>query len=162
MNYVKHPRYGNKPIPSGESYSEEDVLSAHWSYSSLKIFKETAIKADISKQNYGLYPRKIYVDIEETCNICKRAFIFFAKEQMFWFEQLGFYVDAHCNQCPDCRRHSRNTKSLQKRYQLLVETENRTTKQNKLLKQIAMELFQLGYIKDEKLLRIDTGSKQDA
>jgi len=45
------------------------IDSAHWHYSSLKYFPETAIFADTSKQNFAIYPRKIYVDIEEMCEI---------------------------------------------------------------------------------------------
>jgi hypothetical protein len=64
-DYVMHPRYGNKPISSGEQFRVEDILHAHWRYTADSIFTETAIKADISKQNYSTFPIAIYVDLEK-------------------------------------------------------------------------------------------------
>ncbi len=118
-NFVKHSRYGNTPIPSDYKYTKEEIDKAHWRYSSLKYFQETAIPADTTKQKYNLYPRKIYVDIEEQCEVCKRPFIFFAKEQKYWFENLGFWIDAHCTKCIDCRKKDQEIRTYQKIYQTL-------------------------------------------
>jgi len=41
---------------------------------------------------------------------------------------------------------------MQKCYQQLVETNNRTGEQNLELKKVANELFKQGYIKDKRLL----------
>jgi hypothetical protein len=152
--YVNHPRYGAHPIPSEDKISEEELKWAHWRYQSLKCFPETAIRADIDKQNYAIYPRRVYVDIEETCGNCGRPFIFFAKEQKYWFEILGFWVDAHCTKCIDCRKKVQEIKLLQKRYQVLVGKENRSPSESKDLKAVAMELYQLGFIRDTKKIEI--------
>jgi hypothetical protein len=48
--YVNHPRFGNKPIPSDYKYSTEEIERAHWRYSSLEYFPETAIPANTDKQ----------------------------------------------------------------------------------------------------------------
>lgn len=153
MEYVNHPKYGNVPLASDEEHSLEEITNAHWRYSSLQFFPQTAIKADTSLQNFRMCPRRIYVDIEETCTVCSRLFIFFAREQQYWFEHLKFYVDSHCRECFECRQVSKRTKSMQARYQRLRETADRTPVQDAELEDIALVLYQLGIIKDEKLLR---------
>lgn len=144
--YVNHPRYGDRPILSGTQYSSEEVLHAHWQYKIESCFPETAIKADTSKQNYATYPIKLYVDIEKKCIQCDRWFIFFAQEQKYWFETLKFYVDADCVKCIDCRKKEQSIKRLMLDYETLVKNKNRTAKETSNLKNIALELFQLGYI----------------
>lgn len=50
--YVNHPRYGNEPITSHANILEGELLSSYWKYKTVKYFLETAIHADITKQNY--------------------------------------------------------------------------------------------------------------
>ena len=147
--FVKHPRYGSETIPSDFHYSLDDIESSHWRYASLKLFPESAIPADISRQKYAVYPRSIYVDLEEQCEVCKRPFIFFALEQKFWFETLGFWVDAHCTRCIDCRKKDQNVRRLQNTYAELRVKANLNREETKLLKNTALELLQLGYITDK-------------
>ena len=157
-NYVIHPRYGSAPLVSKDEVPACTIDSAHWRYSSLQYFPETAIFADTSKQNFAIYPRKIYVDIEETCEVCGRPFIFYAQEQKHWFEDLGFWIDAHCTRCVECRKKDQGTRFMHKRYQELIVLKERTNPQNKELKQIAIKLYKLGYIRNPNKLNIDTGS----
>lgn len=152
--YVNHPRYGDYPVPSNEKISEEELNWAHWRYKHVKCFFKTAIRADTEKQHYCMFPRKVYVDIEEICRNCGRPFIFFAKEQKHWFEELGFWIDAHCTKCIDCRKKEQEIKLLQKRYQALVVKQNRSPSESKDLKAVAMELFQMGFIKDVSKIEI--------
>ena len=146
--YVTHPRYGNKPTRSDLIASNDEIMQSHWSYNKDSIFPESAIKADISKQNYSIYPRNIYVDVEKQCIQCNRWFIFYAKEQKYWYETLGFYVDADCVKCIDCRKKEHSIKHMMQDYEKLIAKETRTEKETKQLKTIALELFQLGYIRD--------------
>lgn len=146
--YVNHPRFGDKPISSGYQYSIAEIENAHWRYSSLEYFPETVIPANIEKQAYSIFPRALYVDIVERCEVCHRFFIFFAQEQQYWFETLGFWIDAHCTRCYDCRKKDREIRSMQHKYQLLVEKSDRSEAQSRELKQIALELYQLGYIRN--------------
>jgi len=154
-SFVAHPRYGDKPIPSNQNLSVPEIKSAHWRYGSVSFFPETAIVANVEKQNYATYPRSLYVDIEEVCTVCNRPFLFFALEQKYWFEVLGFYIDAHCTRCFDCRKKDQNVKKMFFIYTALVTKDDRTEAENQQLKQVALELFQLGYIRDrEKVDRI--------
>ncbi|GJM07834.1 MAG: hypothetical protein DHS20C11_01100 [Lysobacteraceae bacterium] len=87
--YVPHPRYGDKPVYSGESFTLEEIHSAFWRYRGEAVFPESAVAADVDKQNYSIFPRKVYVDIEKACRECGRHFLFYALEQRYWFEELG-------------------------------------------------------------------------
>lgn len=146
--YVKHPRYGDKPISTGANFPVSEIVRAHWQYNEESIFPDTAILADTSVQNYSMYPIEIYVDIEKQCRDCGRWFIFFAQEQKYWFEVLRFYVDADCVKCIECRKKEQNIKNMMREYELLSKNKNRSNKETSKLKNIALELFQLGYIKD--------------
>ena len=115
-NYVPHPRYGTAPIPSGYKVNEDEIRRGHWRLSCDRIFPETVLAADPENQNYALYPRKYYVDIERICRTCHRPFLFFAREQLYWFETLRFFVDADCVFCPQCRRASRAIQRRLRRY----------------------------------------------
>ena len=151
--YVSHPRYGDKPIVSEEySYSTEEVAQSYWKYERVTFFPETAIPADTEKQYYVAVPRRLYVDIEEKCETCGRLFLFFAEEQKYWFETLKFYIDAHATRCTDCRVKHREHKDIHKTYQDLLKKTDRTDEETKVLKKAALELYQLGYIKDQDLI----------
>lgn len=146
--YLNHPRYGDKPIISNTSSTIEAIENAHWRYSSLKYFPNTVILADIKKQNYAIYPRALYVDIEEKCGTCSKAFIFFAQEQQYWFEVLGFWVDSHCTHCFECRKHARYILTLRKRYDMLTSLDNKTSSEKTQRKELANTLYCLGIIKN--------------
>ncbi len=147
--YVMHPRYGDRPIESEFKFTKDEIERAFWLYGSVKYFENTVIPADISKQNYAVFPRKLYVDIEELCIRCGRPFLFFALEQRHWFETLGFWIDAHCTRCADCRRSDNDIKKMQRTYSSLVQKAERTAAETKELKQYALELYMRGYIKDK-------------
>ena len=70
-----------------------EVLRRYPSYLSNRraYFPESAIPADESRQNYSVIPRLCYVDELRRCRKCDRDFIFFAREQHFWYEVLRFW-----------------------------------------------------------------------
>tara|TARA_B100002049_G_scaffold235697_1_gene220651 strand:- start:1829 stop:2110 length:282 start_codon:yes stop_codon:yes gene_type:complete len=91
------------------------------------------------------------------CEIYGRPFIFYAQEQKHWFEDLGFWIDAHCTRCVECRKKDQGTRFMHKRYQELIVLKERTNPQSKELKQIAIKLYKLGYIRNPNKLNIDIG-----
>lgn len=119
---VPHPRYGSKPAVSGITVPEEVIRQGHWRYSQGKIYPESVLLADPSKQNYSTFPRDYYVDVLRHCRQCERPFIFFAREQRHWFETLKFYVDADCVHCHPCRRASQALHRRLQRYSHLART----------------------------------------
>lgn len=101
---VPHPRYGAESVASGEGLSEATVRASYWGYHDAVLYPESAIVADWGRQNFSTFPRGTYVDLRERCRDCGREFLFFAREQKHWYEELGFYVDARCVRCPACRK----------------------------------------------------------
>lgn len=146
--YVPHPRYGDKPVYSGESFTLEEIHSAFWQYRGETVFPESAVAADVEKQNYSIFPRKVYVDIEKACRECGRPFLFYALEQRYWFEQLGFFVDADCVKCVECRKAEQQVKLLMLEYEALLKLDKRDGQESARLKDVAEELFRVGYIKN--------------
>ena len=150
--YVTHPRYGKIPMFHGRGFTEDDITNSYWFYKHVIFFKHSAIVADISKQNYTTCPRKLYVDIEKRCMECDREFIFYALEQRYWYEELGFYVDADCTKCINCRNKEKYLKKKKEIYDELITKRNRTLLEIKELKNIAFELSEMGFFKNKSKL----------
>jgi hypothetical protein len=127
--YVPHPRYGDSSRPSEIKVPESDIRSGFWRLRGDTIFPESVLLAQTEKQNFAIYPRKYYVDVLRCCLTCHRPFIFFAREQRYWFETLRFFVDADCVYCPECRRESRVVQRRLRRYSDLFAKNERTRKE---------------------------------
>lgn len=112
---VPHPRFGTESVRSGHAVAFED-LDHCWRSRRETIFLESVLPADTSRQNYVAVPRRFYVDVLKECRKCHRRFIFFAREQKFWFEELHFYIDADCIHCPKCRRDEHQMRAAIERY----------------------------------------------
>ena len=145
---MPHPRYGTEPIPSGYKVDEDKIRRGHWRLSGDRIFPETVLAANTEKQNYALYPRKYYVDVERICRTCHRAFLFFAREQRYWFETLRFFVDADCVFCPQCRRESRAIHRRLRRYSALYANPAPSRKDFMFLVDDAVFLVEHGVLKN--------------
>jgi putative zinc ribbon protein len=104
--------------------------------------------ARTEEQNYAVFPRRYYVDVLRTCGSCARHFIFFAKEQRYWFETLKFFVDADCVLCPDCRRESRSIQRRLRRYSDLMKRETRAEDELQVLVDDATYLFERGVLRN--------------
>ncbi|HOP64678.1 MAG TPA: zinc-ribbon domain containing protein [Spirochaetota bacterium] len=90
--------------------------------------KGKALIGDYSRQNYGLGgPTLMYVELKYRCRSCSEDFIFSAKEQQYWYEELGFLVDSHPVNCPDCRKKIRFVKHGAKRLAELYRLERKLT-----------------------------------
>lgn len=86
-----------------------------------KFIKGTAIEADEAKQPSAAYFVKYYFDEIHHCPDCDRPFIFFAREQQFWFEELGFSLDTIGKWCYDCRQLRNAARNRKKRYGKLLK-----------------------------------------
>lgn len=118
---VPHPHYGRSPQLNGVPLKEAAAFVLY-EYQPSWTFPTTRIAADSSRQNYSLMPRTDYIDVLRKCRDCRRWFVFFAKEQQHWFEQLQFFVDSACLRCAECRRQQRHKKDAQRRYaEMLAE-----------------------------------------
>lgn len=146
--YVPHPRYGASPRPSGVQIPETDLRRGYWRLRRETLFLETALIAETTKQNFAVYPRKYYVDVLRSCRTCHRPFIFFAREQRYWYETLRFFVDADCVRCPDCRRDSRAVHRRLRRYSDLFAKAEPTRKELMFMVDDGIYLLAHGVLKN--------------
>ena len=98
----------------GESSSKH--MPVHFFWDCAHLDHASAVRADVSRQNYSVCPRYWYVDGTFECSVCGEAFCFTAAEQRRWYEELGFYVDSYAKDCPSCRGDKRRRKELRKEY----------------------------------------------
>jgi hypothetical protein len=150
---VPHPRYGDTVITSGSKLSEAEVRNSFWGYGSAIIFPESAITADVSRQNFSIYPRRYYVDILKKCRNCDKSFLFFAKEQLYWYEVLGFYIDADCVHCPECRVKEAELRRKFQRYSQSIGQSDLADREFATLIGDAVFLWTAGVLIDEQKLR---------
>ncbi|HEV2845685.1 MAG TPA: zinc-ribbon domain-containing protein [Thermoanaerobaculia bacterium] len=112
----RHPLYGEIPLvevvrqdPGGEvRYLDYDR-----DYS--PPIPQGAVRGDVAKQHFCPIchvPRYFYVDQERPCVECGRDFVFSAREQKYWYEDLRFHFDSVAIRCPECRRKQRTRKTL--------------------------------------------------
>lgn len=147
-NFVPHPRYGSEPTTSGVKLPDSELKHGFWRHHREVMFPESALIANPENQNYAVFPRKYYVDVVRSCRTCHRPFIFFAKEQRYWFETLKFFVDADCVLCPVCRRESRNIQRRLRRYSDLFARTNPSRKELMYLVDDAAFLVERGVLRN--------------
>lgn len=150
---VPHPRYGTTIVPSGCGATEAEVRGSFYAYRTQTIFPETAIPADLPRQNYTTFPRGYYVDILDTCRGCRRPFVFYAREQQFWYEELGFYIDTGCVYCPLCRRAQHEFRDGLRRYTDSIGRDDLDPGALATLVDDAVMLWRAGVLRDESKLR---------
>ncbi len=91
-------------------------MPRHLFWDARHIDYATAVRADISKQDFTICPRHWYVDAASRCARCGKSFVFSAAEQKAWYEELKFYVDSLPKRCQACRRELRELKRLRQEY----------------------------------------------
>lgn len=78
-----------------------------------------ALIADKSKLNMGnTYdsPPEYYVDYRFTCIDCGAESIWTARQQKWWYEEIGAFIHTTAVRCSSCRLKIRNRKLAQKRH----------------------------------------------
>lgn len=153
---VPHPRYGSDVQPSGLNVPRKIVLESYWRYEMVPeepVFPESAIPADTARQNFCLFPRGYYVDTLKICRTCERPFLFFAREQKYWYEELGFYIDADCVRCVECRHREHVEKPRFHRYGRRVHARELSDVELEELVSDAVFLYEIGKLRKEQTLR---------
>lgn len=120
---VPHPHYGSSPQLNGVLMKDAAEFGIYQSQPSW-TFPTTRIPAVPSRQNYTVMPRTDYFDVLRKCKDCSRWFVFFAKEQQHWYEELRFFVDSTSLRCAECRREQRHRKEVQRRYSEMLAEPN--------------------------------------
>lgn len=145
---VPHPRFRGLPPRPQLQLTEQEVRQSYWRYGNAHIFPQTALRADLSVQRYAVFPRPYYVDMLKTCVDCARAFIFYAREQRYWYETLGFYIDVDCVRCVECRHKQHAAKRHMDRYAELQARDALSRKEMMYFVDDCIFLFQQGKLKN--------------
>jgi putative zinc ribbon protein len=95
-------------------------MPSHFFEGALDIDYSTAIRADITAQDFSVAPRHWYIDARFRCADCGSKFVWSASEQKVWFETYRFYVDSQATRCCVCRANRRDAVQLRKEYDALV------------------------------------------
>ena len=150
-NLVPHPRY--HCLPEWARAGEPVLEWAEYQYRSQWIFPETALPADVEKQSSSPFPQYQYIDVLKQCRDCKRHFVFFAKEQKHWYEELGFSLDADCVRCCECRKHDQLLRNRFRSYSDLTVQEILNNDQLETLVSDAVILWRHGILTREDKVR---------
>jgi hypothetical protein len=100
------------------SFGERDphLMPRYFFWGHLHLDYDSALKADVARQNFSVAPRYWYVDATMRCDRCGDDFCFSADEQKAWYEDYGFYVDSFAKRCKACRHELRDLKALRQEY----------------------------------------------
>lgn len=178
-DFVDHPRFGRRPNTTGmnpgprdanvrlhwnstthrEVVSQyESILGKRWPYGEYSAYTNgtrripnTAIAADISKQTRATVPVTHYFDLERRCRDCNRQFIFFAQEQKYWYEELGFGLESDCVRCSDCRKKQQGMALLRETYESLFHVESKSPEQLLELANCCVRLVEAGVFTPKRL-----------
>ena len=143
-DFVEHPRFGRGPRFTDIRPREKPVGYRLTTYISDNSIGGTAIEADLKRQAFSPVPVLYYFDLKRDCVECGRPFIFFAEEQKYWYETLGFVLDADCIRCIDCRNRQHGLEGQRRRYEELFHCDCRTIDENLEMAECSLTLMEEG------------------
>ena len=142
---VVHPRYGRGPDPLRGSLKEQ-VRFGLYQHEPAWTIPATRIAADPSRQNFSVVPQQFYLDVLKHCGECDRWYVFFAKEQQYWFEELRFFIDSRSRHCPACRKLRRQRQRQVQHYSRLASLDEHTLDDVQQFLRLTMELWNQEYL----------------
>lgn len=155
--FVAHPRYGQRPRITGLN-PETDYATGkpflHWHSPEECRIPNTAIPADLSRQSPATVPVTHYFDVKRQCRDCDRLFIFFAEEQKYWYEELGFPLESDCVRCIDCRKKQQGLEQKRYRYEELFHVSGRTIAQDLEMADCCLSLVEGSVFNKRQLQRV--------
>ncbi len=143
-NYVEHPRYGRGPRFTDLRTHSVSPGYRLTTYISENKIDGTAVEADLERQASSPVPVLYYFDLKRKCVECGRPFIFFAEEQKYWYETLGFVLDADCVLCIDCRNRKHGLERQRRRYEELLRCDSRTVDETFEMAECSLSLIENG------------------
>lgn len=170
--FVEHPRFGRNPNFTGLDPSPADddanlhwnttspnelaaqwkaATSQEWSFNDLPNgscptarIPNTAVVADLARQTPATVPVTHYFDLEHKCCDCGRPYIFFAEEQKYWYEELGFGLDSGCVRCVDCRKQQQSIAQKRELYESLFHVPDKTVEQSIQMADACLVMIEAG------------------
>jgi hypothetical protein len=126
-NYVEHPRFGRSPHVTGLNPQTDLTTGKPFvRWNATDRIPNTAIEADLTLQSRATVPVRHYYDVRRQCRDCGRPFIFFAREQKHWYEELGFPLESDCVRCAFCHRRQHGIAAIRERYEDLFHVPERS------------------------------------
>lgn len=144
-NYLEHPRYGRGPRITGLNPSDQPYNShifLHWHSPESSRIPNTAVKADVAKQAPATFHITHYFDTKRICRKCGAHFIFFAQEQRYWYEELGFPLESDLIDCINCRKHEHKLKEARQEYERLINNDGRSEQETQQMIEHALFLIE--------------------
>ena len=180
--FVDHPRYGREPNITGLNPSPKErgvnlhpriltpeEIAATWTaafgdpypYAASKArtdqprrIPNTAIPADPTQQVAATVPVTHYFDLECKCRACGRPYIFFAKEQKHWYEELGFSLNSDCVRCIECRKQQQGIARDRDLYETLYHVPDRSIEQSLQMAESCLSLIESGVFSKKQSERV--------
>ena len=155
-DFVAHPRYGRRPRLTGLDPIPDPLgrVYLHWHSPAGIRIPYTAIAADLSRQPRATIPVTHYFDAKRECRDCQRPFLFFAEEQKYWYEELGFALESDCVRCIECRQAQRGLEQKRERYAELLHVRDRTLEQDLELADCCLALVEARVFRERPLERV--------
>jgi hypothetical protein len=120
LNLAEHPLYKRPDPPHLEPPVDLTGRSGFFKYHHAMGWPDSAVPAEMSNIPRWIVPFAFYFDLLKRCIDCGRDFVFFAKEQRYWFETLKIPLEADAIRCVSCRRTARSRNRDYKRYSHLA------------------------------------------
>ncbi len=150
-NLVPHPRYSTLP-----DWARPETPKLKWTgyaYRPRWIFPESGLQADLTRQTPATVQRDIYYDVVTRCVDCARYFVFYAREQKYWYEELNFPLCADCIRCCECRHAARDIRERFQRFELLRNQDTMTDDEVATLAEDTAILWNHGIVTRENKAR---------
>lgn len=163
-NFVEHPRYGKRPRITGLNPQSDSEGHVFFRWDSPEAFHvpNTAITANLSKQTPATVAVTHYFDVIRKCRDCNKSFIFFAEEQKYWYEELGFGLESECVRCVICRKAQQNLDYKRQRYEELFHIPKRNTQENLEMAECCLSLVEANVFRTRQTQRIRMLLKQSS
>ena len=101
---------------------------------------------ELKQRSSGQSRVEVYWDKRRICADCGRPFLFFAEEQKYWYETLGFSIHTDCGRCVPCRRTRHRREALCAQYAELSHIAQPTDAQLRALLDTGIELLRFGLL----------------
>ena len=155
-SFVEHPRFGRAPRRTGLDVADtaDGTVYCHWHSPAGVRVPCTDLAADVARQKPATIPVTHYYDAKRTCRKCGRRFLFFAEEQKYWYETLGFPLEADCLECPPCRKDEQKLRALHRKYDALLASADRSASDTLELVRCALQLVESSVFSPKSLARL--------
>ena len=92
------------PMPM-DTFGKSDPreMPRYFFHEALALDYSTAVRGEITAQDYRCIPRYWYVDARFRCAACGCEFEWSAAEQKAWYETCRFPVDSRASRCRNCK-----------------------------------------------------------